>query len=114
MPRAASPQTKSVMVGLAANHGSQADHTAVQPRAGAVLGGQRQLKRTGHLMHIDRLRVLAVAGELLTGAVDQALGQVLVEIPDADRVPVSRPRRAPLWRRPRLRLRPPPRPGPPH
>src|SRR3954452_17524437 len=74
-----------VMVRLAADDRPQAGDTREAAGLGAPLRGDRQLEGTGDLVGVDGRRAHAAVVEALHGAVEQALGELLVEGSHADR-----------------------------
>src|SRR5215207_8095548 len=75
-----------VVVGLAADHRAEAGHAGVAAGVGAVAGGQRQLERAGHVVHLDARAGLL---EHARGSLHEPLRQLLVEAADAGREDVS-------------------------
>ena len=74
-----------VVAGLAADHDPETGDAGEATGLGAELRGERQLEGAGHLVGVDRGLARRPDREPLGSAVEQPLGDVLVEGRDADR-----------------------------
>src|SRR5262249_19980979 len=70
---------------VAADDGAYADHGVALTRLGEPLGDERDLERTGHPHHRHRIQLEPHVGELAERAVEEKLGDVVVEATGDDR-----------------------------
>ena len=70
---------------VAADDRAEADHGVELPDSASCLRHERDLERARDPVHRDRVGLDAVLGELVLRAVEQRLGDVVVEPPGDDR-----------------------------